>query len=152
MVPIMFLRTRGRKRWVLYARCHDFALYSRTAAVLRQLKSAQICPAPSLGFPLSNMVSQKLFVAAGSVLTLGTSAVQGAPYDNGKAHQSALRTCAAAMNGQLPNPVPSNFHFSGNVRRYYVAAEEVEWDYAPTGWDNWLGVRVTMKPRDTFEC
>jgi hypothetical protein len=35
---------------------------------------------------------------------------------------------------------PSNFDFSGNVRTYYVAAEEVLWDYAPTGWDNWLGV------------
>ncbi|KAK4503137.1 hypothetical protein PRZ48_006564 [Zasmidium cellare] len=51
------------------------------------------------------------------------------------------------MNGQLPSQTPSDFHFSGNVRRYYVAAEEVEWDYAPTGWDNWLGVPMSRSPR-----
>lgn len=44
------------------------------------------------------------------------------------------------MDGQLPATTPSTFQFSGNVRKYYVAAEEVEWNYAPTGWDNWLGV------------
>ncbi|KAL2004240.1 hypothetical protein VTN02DRAFT_4755 [Thermoascus thermophilus] len=47
------------------------------------------------------------------------------------------------MNGELPYYVPSNFQFSGNVRRYYVAAEVVTWDYAPTGWDNWLGVPMS---------
>lgn len=53
-----------------------------------------------------------------------------------------LRKCAASMNGELPTPTPSNFQFSGNVRKYFVAAEEIEWNYAPTGWDNWLGVRT----------
>lgn len=46
------------------------------------------------------------------------------------------------LNGQLPSPTPSDFHFSGNVRTYYVAAEEVDWDYAPSGWDIWLSVPV----------
>jgi len=46
------------------------------------------------------------------------------------------------MNGSLPTT--SGFTFNGTVRRYYVAAEEVEWDYAPTGWDNWLGVSWTV--------
>jgi FtsP/CotA-like multicopper oxidase with cupredoxin domain len=50
--------------------------------------------------------------------------------------------CSATLDGRLPAFTPSNFQFSGNVRRYYIAAEEVEWDYAPTGWDNWLGVRM----------
>jgi hypothetical protein len=50
--------------------------------------------------------------------------------------------CSATLDGRLPAFTPSNFHFSGNVRRYYIATEEVEWDYAPTGWDNWLGVRM----------
>jgi len=51
------------------------------------------------------------------------------------------------MNGILPSPTPSGFVFSGNIRRYYVAAEEVEWNYAPTGWDNWLGVPLNISPR-----
>jgi hypothetical protein len=51
------------------------------------------------------------------------------------------------MDGRLPSPTPSDFHFSGNVRRYYIAAEEVEWDYAPTGWDNWLGVSAKDRYR-----
>jgi len=51
------------------------------------------------------------------------------------------------MNGLLPSPTPSNFYFSGNVRKYYVAAEEVNWDYAPTGWDNYMGVPLNLSPR-----
>lgn len=51
------------------------------------------------------------------------------------------------MDGKLPSTVPSDFHFSGNVRRYYVAAEEVEWNFAPTGWDNWMGVPIDLSPR-----
>ena len=40
------------------------------------------------------------------------------------------------MDGQLPgkDSLPSNFQFSGNVRTYYVAAEEIAWNYAPSGW------------------
>lgn len=41
--------------------------------------------------------------------------------------------CKAHLNGELPYYVPPNFQFSGTVRRYYVAAEVVTWDYAPTG-------------------
>lgn len=48
--------------------------------------------------------------------------------------------CTATLDGNLQEFTASNFKFSGNVRRYYLAAEETEWDYAPTGWDNWLGV------------
>ncbi|THW38826.1 Cupredoxin [Aureobasidium pullulans] len=56
--------------------------------------------------------------------------------------------CKALIDYQLPskNSIPSNFNFSGNVRTYYVAAEEVAWDYAPSGWDNWLGVPVQNSP------
>jgi hypothetical protein len=60
-------------------------------------------------------------------------------------------SCAAKLDGKLPSFVPSNFHFSGNVRRYYIAAEEVEWDYAPTGWDNWLGASTLSVPRHSRE-
>ncbi|KAK5679413.1 hypothetical protein LTS10_008230 [Elasticomyces elasticus] len=58
-----------------------------------------------------------------------------------------LESCAAGLNGQIPVPTPPDWDFSGTVRRYYVAAEEVEWDYAPSGWDNWLGVPMNVSPR-----
>ena len=53
------------------------------------------------------------------------------------------------MDNQLPskNSIPSNFTFSGNVRTYYVAAEQIAWNYAPDGWDNWLGVPLKQSPR-----
>jgi hypothetical protein len=63
-----------------------------------------------------------------------TGVVLGAPSSTSKT------VCTATLDGELPAFTPSNFHFSGAVRRYYIAAEETEWDYAPTGWDNWLGV------------
>jgi hypothetical protein len=59
-------------------------------------------------------------------------------YSNGATR--SLASCSASMNGTLPTS--PGFNFSGTVRRYYVAAEEVEWDYAPSGWDNWLGVSL----------
>lgn len=58
---------------------------------------------------------------------------------------SLLPTCQP--NGQLPAQTPIDFHFGGNVRKYYIAAEEVDWDYAPSGWDNWLSVPVDKSPR-----
>ncbi|KAK9364966.1 Cupredoxin [Lipomyces kononenkoae] len=50
--------------------------------------------------------------------------------------------CLAEMDGTLPDYTPPGFNFSGNVRRYYMAAEIDTWDYAPTGRDNWLGVPI----------
>ena len=44
-----------------------------------------------------------------------------------------ISQCEANMNGHLPYSTPKGFNFTGNVRRYYVAAEYVNWDYAPTG-------------------
>lgn len=55
--------------------------------------------------------------------------------------------CTATLDGQLPNQTPVNFHPSGNVRQYYIAAEEITWDYAPSGYDNWLGVPLPASPR-----
>ena len=40
---------------------------------------------------------------------------------------SVLSSCAAELDGQLPSPTPAQWDYSGNVRRYYIAAEEVEW-------------------------
>jgi hypothetical protein len=44
-----------------------------------------------------------------------------------------LPACASQMDGKLPYYHPMGFNFSGNIRRYYVAAEVDTWDYAPTG-------------------
>lgn len=55
--------------------------------------------------------------------------------------------CSASMDGALPSSTPSNLHFSGNERQYYIAAEQELWDYVPTGWDNWLGVPINVSTR-----
>jgi hypothetical protein len=44
-----------------------------------------------------------------------------------------ISQCEAMMDGHLPYSAPKDFEFTGNVRRYYVAAEYVTWDYAPSG-------------------
>ncbi|GIJ85942.1 hypothetical protein Asppvi_004813 [Aspergillus pseudoviridinutans] len=74
-----------------------------------------------------------------SLLAVAAGAV-AAPSTANDRQPLVSEECLARLNGQLPYYVPPNFHFSGTVRRYYVAAEVVTWDYAPTGWDNWLGV------------
>lgn len=58
-----------------------------------------------------------------------------------------LTSCAADLNGELPSGAPIDFKYSGNVRRYYIAADEELWDYVPTGWDNWLGLPIQYSPR-----
>ena len=55
--------------------------------------------------------------------------------------------CKHLPDGTLPSPTPIDFHFSGNVRTHYIAAEEIDWDYAPSGWDNWLSVPIHLSPR-----
>ena len=62
-------------------------------------------------------------------------------------NSTSLQQCKTLMNGALPNIIPTDFHNSGNVRRYYIAAEEETWDYLPSGWDNWLGVPLSVSPR-----
>ncbi|KAE8453962.1 hypothetical protein EG329_007738 [Mollisiaceae sp. DMI_Dod_QoI] len=56
-------------------------------------------------------------------------------------------SCAAGLDGKLPSIIPSDFHFSGKVRTYYIQAEQDTWDYAASGWDNWLGVPFNDSPR-----
>jgi hypothetical protein len=88
------------------------------------------------------MAIGRLLIVVASCVIAVTSTPAAVVNENGTIPASGLESCSASMDGQLPRPTPSDFQFSGNVRRYYVAAEEVEWDYAPTGWDNWLGVRA----------
>jgi hypothetical protein len=63
---------------------------------------------------------------------------------------ATISQCSMAMDDKLPGFTPSNFEFSGTVRKYYVAAEEIEWDYAPTGWDNVLGVPMNESFRAQY--
>ncbi|KAL2353108.1 putative multicopper oxidase [Cryomyces antarcticus] len=92
------------------------------------------------------MLSRSLtsFLAVALPLCSGVAAV---PSGTVKPRADALAACAASMNSVLPSPTPPGYGFSGNVRQYYVAAEEIEWNYAPTGWDNWLGVPLNLSPR-----
>ncbi len=62
-------------------------------------------------------------------------------------NSTSLQQCKATFNGALPNIIPTDFHYSSQVRRYYIAAEEETWDYFPSGWDNWLGVPLSVSPR-----
>ncbi|KAI6842417.1 Cupredoxin [Hortaea werneckii] len=85
------------------------------------------------------------------LLSLIYNTVLGTPFPaSSTSTPSTLQSCANRLDGQLPSPTPLGYKFSGNVRRYYVAAEEEEWDYAPTGWDNWLGVPFDISPRANF--
>lgn len=59
----------------------------------------------------------------------------------------SLEQCKASMIGDLPDIIPTDFHYSGQIRRYYIAAERETWDYFPSGWDNWLGVPLSISPR-----
>ncbi|RUS35000.1 Cupredoxin [Jimgerdemannia flammicorona] len=43
---------------------------------------------------------------------------------------------------QAPSAYPAANDTTGVVRRYYVAAEEVEWDYAPSGYDLFRNVSL----------
>lgn len=69
----------------------------------------------------------------------GTSNASAYPSNPGNG-TNTFQQCIGKLDGTLPEKLPAGFDFSGNVRTYYVAAEEKLWDYAPTGWDNWLGV------------
>lgn len=60
--------------------------------------------------------------------------------------QTNASAVAQQLDGKLPSIIPSNFNFSGNVRTYYIQAEQVTWDYTPTGWDN-VTPNHTHKPK-----
>jgi hypothetical protein len=76
------------------------------------------------------------------LLPLFFSTGLAAPTGTGAGPSTGLSTCAASMDDSLPGELPSDFEFSGNIRRYYIAAEQVLWDYVPSGWDNYEGVPI----------
>ncbi|KAK9320601.1 Cupredoxin [Lipomyces orientalis] len=82
-------------------------------------------------------------LAFSSIALLATVAAfaEAAVLDPRNAKTSSMAAqCKVEMDGKLPPYTPPGFNFSGNTRRYYMAAEIDTWDYAPTGYDNWLGV------------
>jgi hypothetical protein len=122
--------------------------------ISRQLRQSFSSPNPHTHKITSLVYEMALQTLLFSIATLLLSSTYALPsMINGSSTPNALarESCAATMDGQLPSFVPSNFHFSGTVRRYYIAAEEVEWDYAPTEWDNWLGVRASISNFRIFE-
>jgi hypothetical protein len=113
---------------------------------IRHLLIAASCVVAVTSTPTGTVDGNGTLHASGSnSCSASTSTPTAVASGNGAFNTSELKSCSASMDGQLPSPTSSDFHFSGNVRRYYIAAEEVEWDYAPTGWDNWLGVRAKDK-------
>lgn len=62
-------------------------------------------------------------------------------------NSASSQQCKPSINDALPDIIPTDFHYSGQIRRYYIAAEEETWDYFPSGWDNWLGVPLSVSPR-----
>ncbi|KAI6883316.1 Cupredoxin [Hortaea werneckii] len=105
-----------------------------------------------LALPLANAQSYVTTTIGTTVTTVTTTASTTTnPSSSSSSDQDPespyLSSCAAGLNGVLPSPTPAQWDYSGNVRRYYIAAEEVEWDYAPSGWDNWLGVPLANSPR-----
>ena len=50
----------------------------------------------------------------------------------------SLLLCAAATGSSGSSPAPAS---SGKVRTYYVAADEVEWNYAPDGMNKMMGMK-----------
>lgn len=112
----------------------------------------QVCTIPSQLGALSKKLLKMALRSSLSLILLTSSLLftpthAGTTPNPSASSASSLASCAASMDNALPSPTPSDFHFSGTIRRYYIAADEITWDYAPTGWDNWLGVPFNVSPR-----
>ncbi|CAD0086708.1 unnamed protein product [Aureobasidium mustum] len=133
---------------------------SNTPQLVTQISDGQIqFPAQSTALPNGTLTATPGVVPANATSTVDAAAASKSPnggvlyipLNSTTPDQSKLAKrseCEALMDSQLPGnrSIPTNFQFSGNVRTYYVAAEEVAWNYAPSGWDNWLGVPVQNSP------
>ncbi|CAD0081755.1 unnamed protein product [Aureobasidium vineae] len=133
---------------------------SSAAQPVTQISDGQIqSPALSTALPNGTLSATPGVVSSNATSTVDAAAASISP--NGgilyiapnsttpdQSKLAARNECEALMDSQLPgkSSVPTDFKFSGNVRTYYVAAEEVAWNYAPSGWDNWLGVPVQNSP------
>ncbi len=55
----------------------------------------------------------------------------------------AATSCALLALGAAPNPTVVAAAPTGHVRTYYIAAEEIDWNYLPTGKDQMMGMAPT---------
>lgn len=133
---------------------------SNTVQPVTQISDGQIqSPARSTAAPNGTLTATPGIVASNATSTVDAAAASVSP--NGgilyiapnttapdQSKLAARSECQALMDSQLPskNSIPSNYNFSGTVRTYYVAAEEMAWNFAPDGWDNWLGVPIQNSP------
>eukprot|EP00794_Sanderia_malayensis_P014201 gene14201-15683_t len=69
------------------------------------------------------------------------------------AYYNVSSTCAKNSTTTSSSSQPQ-MHVGGKIRKYYVTAEEVEWDYAPTGYnsfdDEWLN-KSTSSSKEFFQ-
>jgi hypothetical protein len=57
---------------------------------------------------------------------------------------NVIQQCATGVDGKLPTwGIPPGFAWSGMSRQYYLSVDEIEWDYADSGWDNTHGVPMS---------
>lgn len=105
-------------------------IYEREAAFPSHSSPRYPLPHPTL---MTSMPSPSVSFATTALALCGALAAAASASASSSVNSTVVQACATAMNGALPTATPANFDFSGNVRRYYVAAEQVEWDYAPTG-------------------
>ena len=56
----------------------------------------------------------------------------------------SLFLCAAAAGSMADSAAPTP---SGKVRTYYVAADEVEWNYTPDGINKMMGMKFEERSR-----
>lgn len=110
---------------------------------------------PSAPPPLNDKTSS---VAHSHSSTVSTSQITNLPVSTqspavplpGEGTSSIPPTqCTATLNGRLPTQTPSGFDFSDSVRKFCIAAEQIDWDYVPmagiTGWGFPLIIRLEPK-------
>lgn len=101
-------------------------------AVLGQVSRAAP-PSPSSWYssmPSSTGIYPSPTAATTSNVANSSSTVSNATWYNG--HTAPL-DCSAQFDGKLPGQIPTGFHYSGNVRSYYIQAEMVDWNFVPSG-------------------
>lgn len=112
----------------------SFLLISAHISSLVNSLSQRILPRfPSAYSSPSFILSRTLKMRSIAVLLVlaTTAVVSGSPINN--TNLTGSHACSGYMDGRLPYYQPQGFKFSGNIRRYYIAAEIDTWNYAPSG-------------------
>jgi ceruloplasmin len=62
-------------------------------------------------------------------------------------HYSAGMSALFNVTNCAGKPPPTSKQLDGQTLEYFIAAEEVIWDYAPSGWDRFNGGNLTSEDR-----